>query len=216
MPRAFGHLAFVCLISPAIAQSVPPFSEHLLQQAKSGDDAAQRSLAYNYFYGRGTPKNLSEAAVWYKTSADRGNPSSAANFAVVKIASATPHSAAASNSQRLALLYFTKAAEGGYVPAYVGLADLYANSKNFAAAAIWYRKAADLNIAVAEFELGHLYLEGKGVPKDEIQGKALLKKAAKQGNLSARNMLAADPVDHNYSGYYGGFTPMSPMMTPAP
>jgi hypothetical protein len=57
-------------------------------------------------------------------------------------------------------------------------------------AADWYRKAADQNLPSAEYNLGRLYLGGRGVFKDAAKGQALLQKAADAGEPNAMVHLA--------------------------
>jgi TPR repeat protein len=45
-------------------------------------------------------------------------------------------------------------------------------------AAFWYRKSAAQGYAAAQYDLGDLYLFGKGVPVDYAQGVTLFRKAA--------------------------------------
>ncbi|WP_372717983.1 tetratricopeptide repeat protein [Immundisolibacter sp.] len=59
------------------------------------------------------------------------------------------------------------------------------------AAVQWLRKASDLGYAEAWAELGELYVEGAGVPKDVAEGERLLKKASAAGSERADEMLAA-------------------------
>lgn len=59
------------------------------------------------------------------------------------------------------------------------------------AAVQWLRKASDLNYPDAWAELGELYVEGAGVPRDLQQGKTLLERAAAAGSPRAGEMLAA-------------------------
>jgi TPR repeat protein len=59
------------------------------------------------------------------------------------------------------------------------------------AAVEWLRKAGDLGNADAWAELGGLYVEGAGVPKDVAEGRRLLGKAAAAGSARASEMLAA-------------------------
>ena len=50
---------------------------------------------------------------------------------------------------------------------------MYANgrgvSRDFAEAAIWYRKAAERGDAAAQYNLGVAYDAGQGVPRDAVQ-----------------------------------------------
>ena len=60
--------------------------------------------------------------------------------------------------------------------------------KDLAAAARWYRKAADQGNAVAQARLGYLYYLGEGVPKDYLLSYVWSSLAAAQGINSAKNI----------------------------
>src|SRR5271154_3169090 len=53
--------------------------------------------------------------------------------------------------------------------------------QDYAQAATWFRKAADLGNPVAQVNLGNLYVEGKGMPRDYSQAAEWYRKAADQG-----------------------------------
>ena len=53
-------------------------------------------------------------------------------------------------------------------------------------AAQWYRKAADQNHPLAQFNLGLMYTKGEGVPQDDAQAVAWMRKAAQQGDAGAQ------------------------------
>lgn len=63
-------------------------------------------------------------------------------------------------------------------------------SQNDAAAAKWYRFAADDEIAFAQYRLGVLYDNGWGVKKDRTAAVRWYKLAAEQGHLLAQHDLA--------------------------
>ena len=50
----------------------------------------------------------------------------------------------------------------------------------------WYRKAAEQGIAKAQFNLGVMYFEGRGVQQDDTEAVAWYRKAAEQGDNSAQ------------------------------
>lgn len=50
----------------------------------------------------------------------------------------------------------------------------------------WYRKAADQNLAIAQYNLGALYVNGQGVTQDDIQAYMWINLAAEQGLETAR------------------------------
>ncbi|MBD5355432.1 MAG: SEL1-like repeat protein [Bacteroides sp.] len=56
---------------------------------------------------------------------------------------------------------------------------------NYSAAANWYRQAADNGNAEAQYQLGNMYFEGKGVSKYQEVALDLYYKSAEQGNINA-------------------------------
>ena len=61
--------------------------------------------------------------------------------------------------------------------------------KDYAAAVGYYRQAADLGDAEAQFLLGNRYYNGQGVSKDKEQAFYWYEKAARQGNTDAQTLL---------------------------
>lgn len=56
-------------------------------------------------------------------------------------------------------------------------------------AAAWFYRAAEQGHAAAQFNLGLMYAEGQGVPKDSTKAVELFTQAAEQGNVDAQNNL---------------------------
>ena len=52
-------------------------------------------------------------------------------------------------------------------------------------------KAAEANSAEAQFQLGVMYAEGTGGPKDDVAARALFEKAAAQGHAEALDWLGS-------------------------
>jgi TPR repeat protein len=91
-----------------------------------------------------------------------------------------------------ALQFLNRAAAKGYAPSQSQLGRLYEDGgRDFAAAAGWYRKAADQDDEMGLCNLAGLLLQGKGVATDQAQAIALLTKAATQGSAFAKYRLAA-------------------------
>ena len=61
--------------------------------------------------------------------------------------------------------------------------------KDEAAAAVWYRKAAEQGLAEAQNNLGFMYWMGRGVAKDSTEAVKWYRKAAEQGLAHAQNNL---------------------------
>ena len=54
---------------------------------------------------------------------------------------------------------------------------------------LWFRKAADQGLALAQSDLGDMYVEGRGVPRDDKQAVAWYRKAANQNYAPAQFYL---------------------------
>ena len=83
----------------------------------------------------------------------------------------------------------TEAAEAGDTSAELNLAYIYAIGKKYSDAAKWFRRAADHGSADAEYLLGTLYLEGKGVTKSPGEAARWFRNAAEQGHAGAEYSL---------------------------
>lgn len=97
-------------------------------------------------------------------------------------------------------------AAAGHLEAQVSLADLYLNGLGVAAdpaaAALWYRRAAEAGDPVAQLNLGDLYARGLGVPRDRVEAVVWLELAARQGKgwaAARRDEIAAQlsPAQQN-------------------
>ena len=53
----------------------------------------------------------------------------------------------------------------------------------------WYRLAADQGYAAAQYILGFIYAEGRGVPKDDVKAVRWYRLAAEQGHACAQSNL---------------------------
>ena len=82
-------------------------------------------------------------------------------------------------------------AQAGNPDAQVALAGLYAGgvgvARNFATAAVWFRRAARQGDAIAQLNLGELYANGRGVGRDPVAAWVWLGLAARAGNGWARD-----------------------------
>jgi len=78
-----------------------------------------------------------------------------------------------------------KAAQQGYAPAQVRLADILDKAEEDVEAADWYRKAAVQGNAAGEYGLGQMYLKGEGVKKDFEQAQSYILRAAGKDYLEA-------------------------------
>ena len=86
---------------------------------------------------------------------------------------------------------FCKTASGASRRALFQLGRAYAANRQMPEAIATWRKAADKGSSAAMVELGVMYGNGTGVPKDDAQARALLERAAQAGNARGVANLAA-------------------------
>ena len=53
----------------------------------------------------------------------------------------------------------------------------------------WFYEAAEQGHATSQFNLGLMFLEGKGVPQDKTAATSWLEKASAQGHVEAQDAL---------------------------
>ncbi len=63
------------------------------------------------------------------------------------------------------------------------------NTKNYKQAAKWFLKAAEQGDSAAQYNIGRMYFDGRGVPQDYKQGIKWLTKAAEQGDVISQLYL---------------------------
>jgi TPR repeat protein len=143
-----------------------------------------------YEQGIGLSQDLSEAARWYRKSADQGNELAQLNLGVAydNGLGVQQDFAEAANLYRLSALQ-------GNADAQMNLGDMYRYGrgvkKDGLEAAKWYHAAIDNGLLSALIKLADLYLEGGlRFKSDPAQGVQLLKDAAEKGSVDAEFELA--------------------------
>ncbi len=87
----------------------------------------------------------------------------------------------------IALAELLPLAQSGDVLALYNIGMTYEDGfGDLAEAAKWYRLAAKQGDAAAQTNLGHMYDNGQGVPRDDVQAVRWYLKAAEQGNVTAQ------------------------------
>ncbi len=103
-------------------------------------------------------------------------------------------------NNNLAIRYFTKSAEKGYLPA-VQLMAKYSlfKDKNPEQAARWFSKAANAGDVNAQLYMAAAYMYGVGVKKNSDTASRYYINAAKNGNSVAQYALAENFIDSRHS-----------------
>ena len=166
--------------------------------ALAGYAVAQTDLADHYQRGTGVPRDLSLALAWYRLAAAQGEDTASARLAVrmvegdgmpVDNAGAVKMFRHAADLPKEDPQAYHPNGESGGPGCQTGLGALYESGKaglpqDFAQAAIWYQRAAENHMPVAEKHLAELYETGQGVEKNEAMAamwRARAEKDAKNG-----------------------------------
>ena len=154
--------------------------------AEQGLRSAQTTLGLLYEKGRGVTKDDAEAMKWYRKAANQGDATAKSNLARLEAAGSTPQ---ARDWSKMTTDQVRVLADNGEVEAQRALGNrLYQTDS--AGAMRWYRKAAEQGDARAQSNLGLMYANGVGIPKDYVEAARWYRKAADQGDETAKRNLA--------------------------
>ena len=168
----------------------------VLEEKMTMDEYIKKARATDLFYaaeayrmGQNVPMNLSKARELYEGAAELGMNAAMNNLAVLiqngydNVPPDLPK----------AMAWYEKAAPNNAMSAFT-LGRIYDGSglveTDLSKAAGYYQMAAKLGEPQAMFNLGHMYLNDEGVPKDEEIAMEWIRKAGEAGNPSAVAMLA--------------------------
>lgn len=162
----------------------------LFQKAADRYNAkAQQKLGDCYYYGYGVIQDYHEAAVWYKKASDAG------------LAQATESLKRANEM----ISYMTQADNAQNHSKNIGNSDvsalnhqgiIYLNDNNYAEAYNCFKKAAEQGNSAAQFNLGIMYYDGKGVKKNIAEAIKWTRRSAEQGFAEAQFNLGI----YHYNG----------------
>lgn len=155
--------------------------------ANGGCVEAQAYLGWVYLKGScGLAQDKNKALIWYRKAAEQGDGNSQFFLGSLLLNANPP-------STEEAFKWYTTAADNGNANAQTAVGLFYEKgnivAQSFETAALWYQKAIKQEQQMAYYHLGLLYRDGKGVNKDIVKAKQLLKKAAELGNKEAENDL---------------------------
>ncbi len=147
------------------------------------DGAAMTLLGVIYAQGAGVPLDPKGAAIWFRRGHERGDVN--ATFA---LAMATLRGEGVERDVAAGRALLEKAVEAGHGAACYNLALILIPSDEFndqARAAALLRRAANQEIADAQYALSVLHREGRGVGVNLEEARALLARAARSGPLDS-------------------------------
>jgi localization factor PodJL len=176
---------------PSIAPNVG--TEEVRAAAAAGDPVAAYEIANLYADGRGTLRDLGQAAAWYRRAADAGLVP-----AIYRLASFYERGQGVPKDLGRAMALYERAAEQGNPGAMYNLAVLLnagaAGAPDPDGALRWFRAAAEHGVKDSQYNLGVIYSRGIGVAVDRREAYKWFAVAAASGDEDAaaqRDRLAA-------------------------
>jgi TPR repeat protein len=144
--------------------------------ADQGNAHAQYNLGIVYSFGKGVPKDDVQAVAWFQKSAKQGLAKAETLLCEQYHECVSEEAAEADRLAKEKKMMQSEQEERSqqYAHALYVLGEKLREGKdlgraNEAEAAVWYRKAADMGYAPAQCALGSSYMNGSGVPKDNVQ-----------------------------------------------
>ena len=173
------------------------------KSAEQGNAVAQYNLGIMYEKGKGVSKDYVKAVEWYRKSAEQGKADAQCNLGYMY-----DNGMGVSQDNAKAAEWYRKSAEQGNASAQYNLGIMYENgrgvSQDYAKAAEWYRKSAEQGDTravewyrksaeqgnvTAQYNLGYMYHDGRGVSRDHAKAVEWYRKSAEQGNADAQYAL---------------------------
>jgi len=149
--------------------------------------ASSRRALYQLGRAYAANRQAAEALAAYRKAADKGS-----SAAMVELGVMYGTGAGVAKDQGKARELFERAAKTGNPRGVTNLAAIDGGTaSNPAEARAMLAKAAEANSAEAQFQLGVMYAQGAGGPKDDVAARALFEKAAAQNHPEALEWLGA-------------------------
>jgi TPR repeat protein len=187
-------LSALCLLSAARVEAKRDTQDHngvaeLQTKAAQGFMEQELELAADYSVGRGVPKDLAQAAYWYRKAADQGNPAAQVNVGYMyAVGMGVPQDTAE------AAKWYRRVASSDFPEAKVNLASLYLRGdgvkQDTGEALRLLKSAAHKGNGRADAYLGLASYLGSGIPVDHTAAEAWFKKGIQQHDPEAEYFLA--------------------------
>ena len=170
-------------------QVVPPDPRRAValyqKAADQGNVSALLNLGIAYYLGDGVPRNLTKAIELLEKIPIEQQPAAGRYLGDIYLAQDTENMEKAIAAYRLA-------ADAHDLASYVSLAEIYLqgqDDRDEERGLQYYTYAASQNYAPAQYALGIMYANGKGVERDSISAHAWLSWAANQNYAPAKEAL---------------------------
>ena len=182
--------ATAAMTGPAKAQTPQDDARRQEKRASVGDIAAMRRVGIIYATGRGVAKNPQKAFLWMSRAARAGDAE-----AMYDLSRFYQRGVGVAPNEVLARQWLKKSEGAGFSPKPADTAKKPTEarpdaSKNLQLSFQKYERAAAAGDAGAMAELGHLYLQGQGTPRDVVKAAEMFRKGSDAGNRRCTHELA--------------------------
>ncbi len=158
--------------------------DRLLRAADDGDPAAAFEVARRYAEGSRVPKDLAEAAEWYRRAAEGGIA-----VAQYRLASLYERGQGVTQDRLEAVNWYQRAADQGNVNAMHNLAVMMSEGVEGAPdhdkALQWFLAAGNYGVRDSQYNLGVIFARGLGPEQDLVESYKWFAIAAAQGDTDA-------------------------------
>ena len=195
-PAAVFPLDTVLQNAATAAAASPPAradARNLIDEAKSGNAAAQFELAVRFAEGSTGERNYEMAAQWYGKAAEQGLAT-----AQYRLAALYERGLGVTQDMQRAKTLYQRSAEKGNTRAMHNLGVLAVESAdgkpNYTSAALWFGNAAEYGVRDSQYNLAVLLARGLGLPKDLVKSYtwfAIVAAAGDPGAAKKRDDVAA-------------------------
>ncbi len=156
--------------------------------AEAGQAEAQALLGYLLTSGPETMQNQVEADTWYRRSAESGCGQGWLGLALSILRDAKDDAARAEGAAAMAKAAAANVPLGVFLMGSLSEAAIGVE-RNLEAAARFYEASAKLGVRQGVARWGLALLEGRGVPKDPVNGESWLRRAALAGDAEAAALV---------------------------
>ncbi len=184
LPDARTHLAEMFRKGQGAEQDYGKALELHTKAAEEGSLFSQYYTGVMYRDGLGTPKDIDKAIKWFTIAAQRGLIEAKQELESLR-SSVNSKSAIKEHNE-------TEYSEEDIVDAnsQYSLGESYEELLDYKKAIEWYTKAAEQGHRQAQYNLGLIYKEGKGVEQNFGKATKWFSAAARQGDLNAKEQLS--------------------------
>ena len=196
-PVAEFYMGRLTAMGLGVRQDLPKATEWYLLSARQGYVEAQAVLGLHYMEGIGTAPNWAEATRWSALAADKGHGGASYNLAKMYATGGPGLPADRAQAEKWAKVAMARgfpdplgahAEPPKRAPEAVAIGkegDRLFNANDMAGAARAYARCADMGDATCQLNLGWLYEQGKGVPRNLATAVRWYRASAEQNNPKA-------------------------------